>query len=1141
MSPEDVMKKITGPSLPPGMHHRATHVAKLSEVITGVHGSTRYKLVMLCAPVGYGKTTLLVDVSQQLKIRCCWYILDETDQDKTTLLKLLVLSIRRQFPNFGQMLDPLLENSSADQFEAFIDALTAFIRSEIPEGFVLFLCNYHAVNPSQGVNTLLNYLLMRLPSQCVLVMESRAVPTLDFASLFARNEVIGFDYTFLRFTPAEVHALADKAGLPPLKEKEAEQLTLLFEGWIAGILLGTRLGDGRLLTIYREMSTPSNLTDLQIDRQNLFAYIVNEVFSRDLEMYAFLKDIAILTQISPSFCNALLCITDAAERLHSLAQQGFFITKNSHGRYFTYTCHPVLRELLCDQVQRESPERFLELHQRAVELYRAAQDFEHAIQHALVVHLDEQAAHLILEVHEQMFAQGQMETLARWIDALPASTLACYPRLLVTRANVHLLLGEYSQAHALLACATESLAQVSSSFQADEIPLLQAKISITQGNALFQAGEKLEAQRLYQQILERVPAKEVALQAEVHTYLGMCANGQGEYTSAVVHFQKALQLWGRGQETYQTATLHNTLARTYCLIGNFSLAEHHLERAARCWERLSNGWGRVNNLLNMGMVKQRQGKAEAAEECFQEALRMARQPLGFRRGEAYALANLGMLYQEQAHYTQSLAATEEALTLAHQLHDHYLIYWALGTQAMTYLLMDDTQTAALFLSEAGLSPFADSGAGFETVSYDLTCGMILLRQGQFTEATTRFSTLANQLQVSSLRDEWLQATLRLGECLLVQELTHEAVQQLDAVVQMLPHRHYARIVQKELRLLPRLAGAITTLPALAQLQLLLHTEVPVDKKEERPQPERSASSAPVLTGTVQNGPGDSTVLSSSSGKHLPAPEEPLSVSAPTTVPGGKNVISRKTRIKILALGEPAVLIDNKLVTRWRMGRTMELLFLLLDHDRPLHREQIINAFWPEADESSINQTLNSTVYYLRKILGEACIVSDGRSYKLDLPALYKDEIWYDVHLFQEWYTKARKALESKDEPVARAAFSEMVDLYHGDYVQSFYSDWCIFQRDKLRIAYLDARQHLAHMAWQNEQFDESILHWQHILAIDSCLEEAHSGLIRCYIRQDKRGLALRQYQRCAELLRSELAIEPGPELQNLYQHLLKSS
>ncbi len=114
----------------------------------------------------------------------------------------------------------------------------------------------------------------------------------------------------------------------------------------------------------------------------------------------------------------------------------------------------------------------------------------------------------------------------------------------------------------------------------------------------------------------------------------------------------------------------------------------------------------------------------------------------------------------------------------------------------------------------------------------------------------------------------------------------------------------------------------------------------------------------------------------------------------------------------------------------------------------------------------------------------------------------------------------------------------MVQLYRGDFGRAFYHDWCTFRRDELRAAYLDARHQLAQIAWRAENWPESSEQWRHILRLDNCLEEAHYGLMRCYIRMGKRGAALRQYQICQEVLDKELGVQPGQVIQKLYQWLM---
>src|SRR5579863_8033408 len=238
MQHADILQRISRPALSPTILHREAPVMKLNEVLAAPSSAAgqrapHYKLVVLCAPAGYGKTTLLADFAQHTELPCCWYFLESTDADKTAFLTFLIRSIQHRFPDFGKTLEPLLSNaidadinhpSHAYRLETVIDSLITAIAEEIPERFAIFLCNYHEVNASQSVNDIVNELLQKLPSHCILVIESRAIPAIDFAYLLARDKVVGFDQTLLRFSTAEIRDLAHLQGVMPLKEREVEQL-----------------------------------------------------------------------------------------------------------------------------------------------------------------------------------------------------------------------------------------------------------------------------------------------------------------------------------------------------------------------------------------------------------------------------------------------------------------------------------------------------------------------------------------------------------------------------------------------------------------------------------------------------------------------------------------------------------------------------------------------------------------------------------------------------------------------------------------------------------------------------------------------------------------------------------------------------
>lgn len=1117
-------KKIASPTLPPIVLCRQSLLLRLREMIAGpAEGFPSYKLVLVYAPAGYGKTTLLADFARNTTIPCCWYFLDEIDADKYRFLEYLLASIRHQFPQFGHSLDALLastkaalvEDTPGDRFALVVEALTATIEAEIHQRFAIFLCNYQEVNDNQAINELLNLLLRHLPANCTIVIESRTTPNLEFASLFVQRAMVGIGHNHLRFTAQEICELARLQGRELPDEQLAQQLAESFDGWITGILLGTRLGDIGLFQQpqpgYTEqqhlLSTNSQV--LQVDRQYLFSYIVNEVFKHNPDVYTFLRQCSVLQEMEPELCNELLDITNAAEHLQYLKQNGLFVTSREEGEQVVYICTPVLRELLYEKLRAQCLQHFVTLHRRAADLLSARSQYGQAIYHAQEAGAEDVAANLIIAIYEQILSQGHVETLTRWINMLSPATIARFPKLRLINANLALLASDHARALSLLEELETSLTRTASDSDSDDVPLLKAECIILRSKALFQRGEYDQVQVLCRDVLEHLPVDEVKLRAETHTRLGICANLLGDFTTGITQLQKALQLWGRQTLGRQTAEIHSALASAYSLMGNFALAEYYITRAIACWEQLHDEWGKIYNIIRLGLIKQRQGAFIEAEDAFMQALKLARNTINFARGQAYALVNLGELYQEQGLYERSLAVTEDGLALARQVKDQYLINCSLCILAMTYLYMGDVATALVLTAEANIQSNQGDTPGYEQAIHELACGTILLYQQRYQEVYTRLSKMEAYLQKMGLKREQIYVIIRLAACLLEQGQTEKWIKRMEEITALLgQYNGYTHLVLTELRRLPKLYQAVETHPAMASLRALLHLEMSTPETLPMLPTKEPVADPPVVQQDVIGNVSTSVT------------EQPL--------------------IEIRALGEPTVHLQGEPVTRWRMARSMELFFFLLDAGRPVRKEQIMNALWTEVDEQT-NQTIHSTIYYLRKALRVPCVVSQGSTYTLDLASHFGNNVWYDVTAFHQYQKNAHEALQAEDEVAAKEALLAQVELYRGDYVQPFYSDWCIFRRDELRREYLDARSQLAQITWRSEEFDQSALHWQHVLAVDNCMEQAHYGLIRCYMRQGKRGLALRQYQRCRDILQSELGVEPGSTMQSLYQRLTGSS
>ncbi|GCE22207.1 BTAD domain-containing putative transcriptional regulator [Dictyobacter kobayashii] len=1096
-------RKIIPPTLP-RIVHRQSLVTELQQALEGTTSTSMgCKLVLLCAPAGYGKTTLLADFARQCSLTCCWYFLDHTDTDKTTFLRTLFESIRMHFSGFGNGLEQVLENAIAAEtsnqastahYEAVIDALTYAMETEVTGRIALVLCNYHEIQINPFIHTLANRLLTTLPANCALIIESRTIPRFPLMTLMMQRQVFALGVSKLRFSKQDIQDLAQLQQVP-LSKQEVQSLTDSFGGWIAGILLGTRLGQTQLLNFSQKSHTTQEPNVLEIDeyQQSLFEYVAQEVFQAEPEVYTFLKEASTLQYMTPSLCNQLLDRTDSAIHLHYLEQHGLFVTCQEHGpkQEASYAIHPIIGALFHVELRRHTPERFRELHRRAAALFLDLHEYEQAIFHAQEAGDVDLEADLIITVSSELLSLGQRETLVQWIDTLPPEVWNRHPQILLIRANLYLLLGEHLPVPPLLHRVETIIKEQPTFIHPDDVPAFLAELANLESKVLFLRGEYEQARSLSKKIFDYVPVNDVSLRAAAHLRLAVCTNLLGDLTTGIAEFQNALQLWGRNTANRETANIHSALMSAYSLSGNSTLAEYHLYQANRILNHINDPWCKVEHLIRVGLHLWREGKYVEAESVSQEALSLARD-LHFLRGEGFALVMLGTIYDDQDRHRQALEVSEEGLAIALQVQEADLIHTALRGVAFAYLFSKDTQTALTFVARMEqLHP-----KGENEVLMELTRGTILLYQGKYERAWSCLNAVEKVLASTNNKIRHLQALLRVAACMSSLDQRERVVQAIMQITELLTHYSYEQCTHLELRRLPALMKEVQSLEEAAPLRSLLKIK----------EPDQLA------------------------GKYASR----IAVVSPTH-PGLADLPS----MKIYALGEPVVLLNEKPVTRWRMARSMELFFLLLDKSKtPLRKEQLITALWSNVDEQT-DHTWRSTLYYLRKVVGECCIIKQGNRYELELSALYGEQVWYDVAIFANLKTQAQQAASMGNNEKAYATFLKMIELYRGDYVQSFYNDWCTFRRAELRRDYLDARHQLAVLAWEQECFEEAATHWQHMLVIDNCLEEAHYGLMRSYLRRNKRSLALRQYQQCVHMLQNELGIAPGKAIQGLYQHMIR--
>lgn len=226
----------------------------------------------------------------------------------------------------------------------------------------------------------------------------------------------------------------------------------------------------------------------------------------------------------------------------------------------------------------------------------------------------------------------------------------------------------------------------------------------------------------------------------------------------------------------------------------------------------------------------------------------------------------------------------------------------------------------------------------------------------------------------------------------------------------------------------------------------------------------------------------------------------------------------------------------------RLQKTCEALFVyLLLYSRPYcTRDQVIGAFWGDQDEGSARSCLNTALWRLRGALESSPVMAGKYLVALPTGAIgfnWESDFWLDVRQFtttlEPILRRHASALAQSDADAAETSLG----LYRGDLLVDVDRDWALRERENLRQLYLNGLARLSdHYAHIGEPA-KSLSHAQKILEMDPLREEIHRRVMQLHADMGHRSLALRQYDHCRQLLRTELGILPMEETTALYRQI----
>jgi DNA-binding SARP family transcriptional activator len=251
-------------------------------------------------------------------------------------------------------------------------------------------------------------------------------------------------------------------------------------------------------------------------------------------------------------------------------------------------------------------------------------------------------------------------------------------------------------------------------------------------------------------------------------------------------------------------------------------------------------------------------------------------------------------------------------------------------------------------------------------------------------------------------------------------------------------------------------------------------------------------------------------------------------------------LPNKKSLVVHCLGGLEVFVDGVPIASWRSGKARAVFEYLVNHrHRPVPRDTLIQALWPDPDALAASTSLKVAVHALRQIFSEydraglspkLTVVVHEASYQIIAPV-----IWLDVEEFERCCSRASQLEASGHAEDALTVYESALELYKGEFLPESFDDWVVFRREGLKDQNLLVLAKLAAAKLQAGDYQRCIELCRQLIEQDCCREDTFRMLMVCHALLGQRGRVRRWYDLCVRTLRTTLDTDPEAETLQVYE------
>ena len=1067
---------------PPPRSVRTLPRPRISRVL---RQSLDYRLSILQAEAGYGKSTALAELVTEPNA-LAWYQVHDEDNDPLVFLMHLCHAFLQAVPALSDLPISMLEAWDGTQgplpWRSVVDACINVLSMHLDAPLLLILDDAHLVLDESEVVHIVDRLILLAPAQLHILLSGR--PTISLPSLSrlrAQGDVLQVEQALLNFTSDEIAALFATHYALELSGDEVKAMVAYTEGWAIALQLIWQSIRGQT-SASLEFPLRKRTESLDV----LFDVLAQEVFERQpADVRDFLLVTATLRDLRPAACDALRAaagstVTDSSSMLAYLRRQDLFVVETAGGalRY-----HHIFHSFLRQQIEFTKRKQ---LNLLAAEYYQNKANQEAVIYHFIEAGAWEKVAALLDEFAADLLKSGLLDTLAAYLDMLPPETLHQHPMLVF-------MLGELARLHSRFDEAQGWYKQAETTWrlrgQKDGI----ARSLRGQARVYLDTVNPAKAEQLLEEAILLSEGFEDR-EAQVRLYELLAENklnaGQVAEAERLRERAEGLRLEGPSNEQL----LFRVLLRT----GRLDEARRGLEARAEAERRdpVQTPRAHRETLLLLSLIYSFMGLGDDAYQTALEGTRRGDElkspfvtAVGYMR-QGHALMISGTTDERSQQIAKARTQFKKSIEINQSLVLSILPIEADWGLCRAYGYQGDLTTAQAHAQDA-IENASQAGDEWVVSLTRLALGASL--------------TLAARYEAA---EEWLNHAL-LG----FQECSDPFGATAARLWLSLSFSKQNQVQSLERSLLDVLAacqehgyGFLFTRPSL------LGASDP-------------SIFIPLLI-TARDASWQQSYATQLLGE--------LGLTGIETHPGYRLRIQTMNSFQVWR-GDEQIPANG-----WRREKARQLFQLLLTHrSTTLDRYQLCEYLWPDANPDVAQRNFKTTLNTLYQVLEpnrepgspSAFIERDGTSYRLRSVA----DLWLDT---DEFAASAREALSAT--PPDLGLLRRAVALYAGEYLpDTRYETWAAEERERFSALFLELADQLAGLLLDEKQYAESVEICQRILAQDNCWERAYRYMMQAYDHLGDRGQVGRTYQKCVQNLQEELDVPPSSETMALYERLTK--